>query len=82
MDNDKWQKRWDEINKQLDEIRQGEPSTPMLNQHMNKLHTLIANLMQIIYESQDEDEKVILATLELRAREGMENIRGRLAIHN
>ena len=76
MDNDKWQKRWDEINNQLEEIRLGEPTTPTLNQHMNKLHTLIANLMQIIYESQDEDEKVLLATLELKAREGMENISG------
>ena len=75
MDNDKWQKRWDEI-------RQGEPTTPTLNQHMNKLHTLIANLMQIIYESQDEDEKVLLATLELKARESLECIRGRLAIYN
>jgi hypothetical protein len=50
--------------------------------HLNKLTTLIQRLMQQAYESQDKDDKVVLATLEKRARECLYIIRDRLAVCN
>ena len=53
-----------------------------LNINMTKLHQVIEELMDEIYATTDQDLKVFLSTLELRARKYLGLIRDKLAVFN
>jgi len=49
---------------------------------LNRLHVIIARLMKATYEAEDQQLKVLLATLEYKARTCKQCIEERLAVRN
>lgn len=50
--------------------------------HLNKLYQIIEQLMNATFETKDKQLKVLLATLEYKARKCKECIERRLAVRN
>jgi len=50
--------------------------------HLTELHRIIKRLMDATFETKDQELKVLLATLELKARQCKQCIERRLAVRN
>lgn len=50
--------------------------------HLTELYRIIPRLMDATFKTKDQELKVLLATLELKARKCKECIEGRLAVRN
>ena len=49
---------------------------------LNRLHVIITHLMKATYETEDQELKPLLETLEYKARRCKQCIEGRLAVKN